>query len=316
MKTMNYFRKIYVALLALAVSFSLNSCGDDDDNSGSGSGAGGTLEVTLSSTDTIPATGGKIVATVKAEGDWAVSTNKSDWVHFTPIRGTGNGEFTITVDDHAAQTDREATVTVSIDDTDIKQEITIKQDMVRAAFNLTEQGVFGDKCVGVWYFWDSAESGPSPALYYKHTVLKKGKLNIKFTNSHIHTMLMGLEPGYHKNAGTGIDPTTGRPAFESQATVLMDEDLGGSANGAIISDLEEKGGDVPVLCPRDTPQDITFYLDPGTYWTTHTLEVNAPQTDPDDPESCVLTGMSLFGYDEVFNLTITFTPDPDAEESE
>jgi hypothetical protein len=316
MKTMNYFRKIYVALLALAVSFSLNSCGnDDDDDSGSGSGGGGKLEVTLSSTELVPATGGEIKATVKAEGDWAVSNNQSSWVTFTPIRGSGDGEFTIRVAGHEAQTDRTATVTVSIDDTDIKQDITIKQDMVRAAFTMTDQGVFGERCKGVWYFWsDFAEPPvPSPALYYKHTVLKKGKLNIKFTNSHIHTFMMGKEPGYYEK--TGYNAATGAITFppREEPTVAMDEDLGGNAFAAVIEvDEAGKGGDVPALCPRSDAQDITFYLLPGTYWTTHTLEINA--ADPADDGTCATEGMPMFGLDDTFNLTITFTPDPDESE--
>jgi hypothetical protein len=311
MKTMNYFRKVYVALLALAVSFTFNSCGDDDDN-GDGPDSGVTLEVVLSSTDLVPATGAKIEATVTTTGEWAAQASQQ-WVTFDPIRGSGNGKFTITVQGHEAQVERDAIVTVSIDGSDVKKTFEIKQDKVQAAFTMTDEGVFADKCKGVKYFWSVWESAPSPALYYKYTVLKKGTFNIKFTNSHIHTFMMNREPGYYDK--TGVD-ATGYPTFPplEQPTLEMDADLLDTfeqAFGAVLpNDEEGKGGDVPVLCPRDTPQDITFHLLPGTYWTTHTLEGNPLGPDCTDSEEEGKETLP-FGVDEYFKITVTFTPDAD-----
>jgi hypothetical protein len=252
-----------------------------------------TLEVTLSSTDLVPATGGTIEATVTTTGGWAVTTDKT-WVTFDPARGSGDGKFTITVAGHDADEPRTTMVTVRTDDGYYGVMFEIRQDRMPTVFPWTDEGNFAEKCVGVRFFWSGT---PFPALYYKYTLLKKGKLNIQFEDSHIHTFMMDREPGYYENLG-GM-------TFSEQPTQEMDYGLT-NAYDAVMYDLDEKNGDVWALCPRSTPQNITFHLAPGTYWTTHTLELNVAGPDCSADEAPIFDG-----FEEDFVLTVTFTPDPD-----
>jgi hypothetical protein len=298
MKTMNYFRKVYIALLALAVGFAFNSCGDDDDdNSGSGTGGGNiTLDATLASTGIFGYAGESRKVTVTTTGDWAVKASEPSWVTFDPIRGSGNGDFTVKVDGHEGDNERTAIIIVSIDDTDIKKEIPITQDKVQAAWTKHETGVFSELMKGVYYFW-----GVSPALYYRHVLLKPGTLTIHFPNSHIHTFVMDKEPGYYEVQGDG---------FATTPTVEKDPEIGNAYDACVgypSVDNKNANGDCHALCPRSAEQNISFHLKAGTYWTTHTLE-----NDIVDDERCGTPDQEViaqFTTSESVDITITFTPD-------
>jgi hypothetical protein len=167
----------------------------------------------------------------------------------------------------------------------------INPDM-QAAFAWEVEGNFADDCVGVFYFW-----GMTPALYYKHTLLKPGTLRIEFEDSHIHTLLHDREPGYYSKTAT-LPALT----FESYPTVFTNGD---DAWDVVMSaDLNGKSGDVRALCPRSTPQDISFHLEAGVYWSTHPLERNTTRPD------CEISDTPFFdAYEEDFVLKVTFTPD-------
>jgi hypothetical protein len=305
MKTMNYFKKVYVALLALAVSFSLNSCGSDDDSGSDPITGGGdvTLDVALASTGVFSFAGEKRKVTVTTTGDWEASTDKPLWVTFDPLRGSGNGEFNVSVAAHTGDEERTATVTVSIDDSNVKKEITITQDKVQAYFEIKEtNAVFSDLMVGVGYFW-----GVSPALYYKHVLIKPGTLRIQFPkNSHIHTFVMDKEPGYYEKQGDGFAAT---PTVDTDPTISDAYYAHVQYPGVEVKEdgtKRNQTGDIHALCPRSTPQDFSFYLKAGTYWTTHTLELDVTdETCGQDPQ----LDNGSFLTSEVFDLIITFTPD-------
>jgi hypothetical protein len=169
----------------------------------------------------------------------------------------------------------------------------INPDM-QAAFAWEVEGNFAEECVGVLYPWDIT---PAPALYYKYTLPKPGTLRIEFEDSHIHTFLHDREPGYYAKTAT-LPALT----FADQPTVPTN---GGNAWDVVMSaDLNGKSGNVNVLCPRSTPQDISFHLLAGIYWSTHTLEINTTRPD------CQMDGATVFdAYEEDFVLKVTFTPD-------
>jgi hypothetical protein len=167
--------------------------------------------------------------------------------------------------------------------------------------NWEVEGTFAEDCVGVFYFW-----GKSPALYYKYILLKPGVLRIEFEDSHIHTFLHDREPGYFAKTNL-TEPFT----FADQPTVPTNGGGGLMAYGTVMErDLNGKSGNVLPLCPRSTPQDISFHLNAGTYWSTHTLELNIPEDDPNCGTSDQDTRLGGFpAATEDFVLKVTFTPD-------
>jgi hypothetical protein len=238
---------------------------------------------------------------VTTEGYWAVEADQQ-WVTFDPIRGDGNGEFTMIVQGHEAEAERTANVTVKIDDSDVKKTFQITQDKVRAAFTIHVTSVFSEEAVGVHYFWDQHAT---PALYYKLKVIKPGTLRVQFDDSHIHTFLCDKEPGYFEFLGGDLE----NPIFAPTATVATDPTISDAYYAHVKyggSDGKNQTGDIHALCPRDTPQNFTFHLTAGDYWTTHTLE-NTVTDETCGTDHQVDNGS--FPISEQFELTITFTPD-------
>jgi hypothetical protein len=302
---MNYFRKVYVALLALAVSFSFSSCGSDDDDNGPVTNV--TLEVSMSP-EIFNFAGEDRKVTVTTTGDWAVSTDQPAWIKFDPMRGSGNGEFTVKVEGHQGDNERTATVTVKIDDTDIKKEITITQDKVQAAWEKNIEGIFEELIVGVHFFWDDPAT---PAMYFRHDVLKPGTFTTNFPlNSYIHTMLLNKEPGYFEYQGGGLaDPKFSASIVDRDPTITNAYDAVVQFEGI---DVKEDGtirngtGDIHALCPRITPQLFSFHLPVGTFWTVHTLELDV--TDATCGTSAEENNGS-FPIDTEVKLKFTFEPD-------
>jgi hypothetical protein len=274
----------------------LGSCKGDDDPKNAYS-----LKITPSTTDVISFTGGSIDVTVESNGDWSVKSDQT-WITFDPLRGSGNGSFKITAVANPNEEERSATITVSIEDSDVKEELTVKQGPKELAFSWVDEGKFCEKAVGVVFFWSawSPDFAPAtPSLYYEYELEVAGDLKFEFENSHIHTFIMHKQPGYYEQS------TPGTLQWKSDFTVQPDPTIEEAFAAVKIDHF--------ALCPRSKPQIFSYHLDAGTYWSVHTLEndVLTCKPDPDGPEveQPGATGESFPFFEETYKLKVTFTPD-------
>jgi hypothetical protein len=227
---------------------------------------------------------------VTSNSAWTATVNgEASWCTLTGASGTGNGAITVNAAENATGEIRTATVTVTAGT--LTRQVTVTQsNVLPTIFVNVPTGNFAADCVGVEFFW-----GMTPALYYKYVLEEPGTLRIRFEDSHIHTFLQDKEPGYHAKEGGG---------FASQPTQARDGSIDDAFAAVLDRDIDGKNGDVPALCPRSNAQDISFHLNAGTYWSTHTLEINT--TAP----NCDTAGAPMFDAEaEDFVLKVTFTPD-------
>jgi hypothetical protein len=300
------FKNFYfVAVLLLTACLSFTSCGKDEPEAQ----ATVTLELTGMPTDTVPFPKNETTITVKVSDQTAAWTVESsaEWASFDPRRGHGDGTFKLTAADNDTKASRSATITVFLSDNkSVKKEFTIVQAPLSADFEWTDSGNFAEKCVGVEQFgWMSLVV---PALYYKHTIIEKGTLTFEFSDSHIHIFLADKEPGYYDNLGN--------MTFATSPTVDFDTKI--YPDGVIVKDADgndygrPKAGDVTPQCPRSKVQRASFRLNPGTYWSTHSLETNgsadSPEcADPNFPDLEVEAGFDAFTTN--YTLKVTFIAD-------
>lgn len=288
-----YYKKFKLAVFVGIVFFGFSSCGKDEDPVETTKYV---LTVTPASADVLNFAGAELNVTVDVKDEksgaaanvsWDVSSSDA-WISYDPQRGTGSGAFKITAAANPNEAERTAKVTVSIRNSDVKQELTLKQGPKDVNFIVTRKGKFSDFCVGNDTYWPADWGAHCAVLYKKLELGADGVLTIN-THYRLHYTICEYEPGYI--TFVSVADKQYAPAWEVERTAGKSDflacglpRLSNKYLTTLGTDVASDSGELWDHLRGSQAAKYELHLKAGTYWFV-ALRASTSDSEKNDPQS-------------------------------
>jgi hypothetical protein len=269
-----HYKKLKLAVFVWIVCLGFSSCGKDENPVETTKYV---LTVTPASTDVLNFAGADLNVTVEvkeekngaaADVSWDVSSPET-WISYDPQRGTGSGTFKITATANPNETERVTKVTVSIRNSDVKQELTVRQGPKEINFEIFRKGKFSDFCVGGNSQWGKDWGEYSAVIYHKCELGADGELTLS-TDYRLHYHILEFEPGYIEFVSVESKQYASAwtvPITEGKSSL---QDCGlKDTSPKYIGEYRNEGngnGELWDHCRQSQKVTYKFHLKAGTYW--------------------------------------------------